>query len=91
MPDPMNTKITTNHDAIKSWTEERGGKPAVNSEKSVDSKVLEIDFDKKGSKSLKQVSWNEFFKDFDEENMAFLYQDKTLEGKNSTYYRLIFR
>ena len=91
MPDPMNTKVTTSHDVIKNWTEERGGKPAIDKEMSKEETVLAIDFDKKGNRSFKHVSWSEFFKDFDEENMAFLYQDKTFDGDTSKYYRLIFR
>jgi hypothetical protein len=91
MPDPMNTKITTNHNFIEGWVEERGGKPAVDVERSNDKIVLAIDFDKKAKENLKHVSWDEFFEDFDDERMAFLFQEEKLDGGISKYYRLINR
>lgn len=85
MLQPQHSKFTKNHEAIKEWVEERGGKPIVEENEEI---TLLIDFDKK-NKEKNYVSWNDFFEDFDEEQLMFLYQDKTPEGETSYYYRFV--
>ena len=41
--------------------------------------------------SLEEISWDEFFKVFDDNDLAFLYQDKTHDGKTSRFNKLIER
>lgn len=88
------SKTTTNHDEIKKWVEERGGSPASvkGTEQAGEAAVLRIDFPGySGEGRLEHVSWDEFFKKFDEENLAFLYQDKTSDGKESRFFKLVQR
>lgn len=67
-------KTTTNHDEIRNWAEERGGKPAC-VEGTED--LLRIDFpDNDGDEDLEEISWEEFFEAFEENDLAFLYQDE---------------
>jgi hypothetical protein len=40
---------------------------------------------------VEAISWDEFFIGFDENNLAFLYQEKTKEGKVSRFSKLIER
>ena len=90
----MSSKTTTNHDEIRRWAEERGGKPAtVKSTQSNDEAgVLRIDFPGySGAGSLQEISWEEFFKKFDEKQLAFLYQDKTSSGEESRFFKLVSR
>jgi hypothetical protein len=60
-------KITTDHDTIREWAEARGGRPAqvVGTEG-----LLRCDFGEKEDR-LRQISWEEFFKKFDESNIQF--------------------
>ncbi len=87
--------LTTNHEEIRAWVEERGGHPAtVKSRKrgSDPAGILRIDFPGfSGAQSLKQVSWDEWFKVFDERRLAFLHQDRTATGKTSRFNKLVCR
>lgn len=62
-------KTTQDHETIRHWAEERGGHPAI-----VDGTggMLRIDFDGR-EEGLKPVSWDEFFKQFDQSDIKFLY------------------
>ncbi len=88
------TKSTTNHDEIRRWVEERGGHPArVKDTESKNSPgVLRIDYPGfSGGSSLEAISWDEFFTGFDENNLAFIYQEKTKDGKTSRFSKLVDR
>jgi hypothetical protein len=87
-------KTTTNHHEIKSWVEERGGHPAR--VKGTDNKggsgVLVIDYPGfSGTQTLAPISWDEFFKGFEENKLAFLYQDETSAGGESRFSKLVYR
>ena len=88
------SKTTTNHDEIKQWVEERGGRPAVvkGTEKGDSPGVLRIDYPGfTGEDTLEPITWEEFFEAFDENNLAFLYQEETKDGKESRFSKLISR
>src|ERR1044072_6849066 len=88
------SKVTTDHDEIRQWVEERGGDPArVKDTESKNSPgLLRIDYPGySGGDSLEAISWDEFFTGFDENNLAFLYQEKTKDGKQSRFSKLIDR
>jgi len=85
---------TTNHDEIRKWAEARGGKPATvkRTEDNGEAGVLRIDFPGySGAGSLEEISWEEFFKKFDEKKLAFLYQDKTSSGEQSRFFKFVSR
>src|SRR5258706_14698789 len=84
--------VTTNHDEIRRWVEERGGRPAAvkATERKGDPGVLRIDFPGySGEDSLEPISWEEFFKKFDESNLAFLFQEETRDGKRSSFFNCL--
>jgi hypothetical protein len=68
---------TTDHTAIRKWAEARNGKPSK-VKTSAGGGILRIDFDER-EPGLEPISWDEFFKVFDQRKLAFLYQD---EGKS---------
>ena len=81
-------KVTTDHDEIREWVEERGGHPA----KVKGTEVLRIDYPGfSGEQRLEEISWDDFFEAFEENNLAFLYQDKTKDGKESRFSKLVDR
>jgi hypothetical protein len=73
------TKTTTDHEEIRRWAEERGGRPAavVNP---VDTKIaggLRIDFpDYDSGEDLQEITWAEFFDRFEAENLTFIFQEE---------------
>jgi hypothetical protein len=71
-------KTTTDHDEIRRWAEERGGRPALALEQNDQPLGLRIEFpEDRGKKDeLQLISWEEFFEKFDEDNLVFLYRDE---------------
>lgn len=83
------SNMTTDHNRIRKWAEARNGHPArVRDERP--GGILRIDFDQLGE-SLEEISWDEFFRIFDENRLAFLYQDKTDAGSASRFGKFVAR
>lgn len=83
---------TTDHEEIRRWVEERGGKPATVKGTGDEVGVLRIDFPGySGKESLQEITWEEFFQKFEESNLAFLYQEETSGGKESRFSKFISR
>ena len=85
-------RATRNHDEIRRWAEERDGAPASvrGTAKGGATGLLRIDFPGySGERTLQHISWNEWFDKFDEENLQFLYQDRTKDGKESRFFKLV--
>jgi hypothetical protein len=92
--DMEKAKITTDHEHIKQWVEERGGHPARVKGTAVEgsSGVLLIDYPGySGTQILETISWDEFFKGFEQNELAFLYQDEKQAGSQSRFSKLINR
>jgi hypothetical protein len=88
------SKVTTDHDEIQRWVEERGGKPATvkRTEKGGEPGVLRIDFPGySGEGTLEEISWEDFFEKFEESKLAFVYQDTTADGQPSRFSKLVRR
>ena len=87
-------KTTTDHDEIRRWVEARGGHPAhvVQSGAGDDPGILRIDYPGfSGEETLEPIEWEEFFDSFDRNKLAFLYQDKTSDGKPSRFNKFVER
>jgi hypothetical protein len=83
------SETTTDHDTIRKWVEARGGHPARVKGRSPGG-ILRIDFGEP-EESLEQISWDDFFKVFDENSLSFLHQDKTEDGKTSRFNKFVER
>ena len=85
------SKTTTDHDTIKKWAEARGGKPATveATGDANDPGVLRIAFD--DDANLTTTDWDTFFEAFDEDGLAFLYQEKTKDGSESRFCKFVRR
>jgi hypothetical protein len=81
---------TTNHDVIRQWAEARDAKPATvpGTEHGDHLGVLRFDFPGYGGDDLKEVSWDEWFKTFDERKLNFIYQDEKKDGQQSNFFQL---
>lgn len=76
------------HDTIRRWAEDRRGHPAVVE----DTSILRIDFDEPGGNDdvrLRRVSWDEFFRIFDQRGLEFLSQKRTRDGKISRFNKFV--
>jgi hypothetical protein len=87
-------KTTTNHNEIRKWVEARGGHPACvkGTGGKSDPGMLRIDYPGfSGKETLQEISWEVFFKAFEDNDLAFLYQDKTADGKESRFSKFVAR
>ena len=88
------SKTTIDHEEIRNWVEEREGKPArvKGTDKAGKGGLLRIDYPGfTGEDTLETITWEEFFTAFEENNLAFLYQDETKDGGESRFSKLIDR
>ena len=84
----------TDHRRIREWAEERGAKPACvkGTGGNKDTGMIRLDFPGySGGDSLQEISWDEWFKAFDENNLALLMQDETADGTQSNFNKLVSR
>jgi hypothetical protein len=81
------SKTTTDQHKIKAWAEERGAKPA----KVKGTTILRFDFAGGNDNELDHIKWEEWFKIFDENKLALLYQDSTADGESSRFFKIVSR
>ena len=87
--------VTTDHDTIRRWIEDRGGRPATvegTSRGGDAAGLLRVDFPGRGDDDrLEPVDWDVFFEKFEAEKLAFLHQDRTADGKLSRFSKFVDR
>ncbi|MBV8810293.1 MAG: hypothetical protein JO033_16615 [Acidobacteriaceae bacterium] len=89
---PNLSKITSDHDVIRNWAEERGAKPShvKRTGSRDDIGVLRLDFPGYGGEgTLEPITWEQFFEKFDERKLALVYEDETASGQKSNFNKLI--
>lgn len=83
------------HDEIRRWAEERGAQPASvrgTGRRRGDIGMIRLDFPGfSGEKSLEHISWDEWFKAFDENNLALMVQEQTAGGRKSNFNKIVSR
>lgn len=87
---------TTDHDQIRRWAEARGGRPAAvqGTGDGNDPGILRIEFPgapNTSDEALEQISWEEWLRAFDDNGLAFVYQETTAEGRESRFNKLVDR
>jgi hypothetical protein len=86
--------VTTDHEEIRAWVEERGGFPARVKRTGGDDDpgILRIDFPGfSGEGTLERIDWDTWLEAFDADGLAFLHQDVTADGKQSRFNKLVSR
>ncbi len=85
-------EATTDHETIRRWTERKGGKPAAveRTHKRGDVGIIRImfpDAPHSEHEALTEISWDEFFEEFEKRKLALLYDEdslfSTLVGRDS--------
>lgn len=85
------TKTTTDHDTIKQWVEVRKGRPCVVTKNNRETELLRIDFPDYEEENLRPITWKKWFEIFERNNLALVYQEKTKEGKTSSFNKIVDR
>src|SRR4051794_29491797 len=86
---PGRSLATTHHQVIKQWAEARGATPATVERTEHDDHLGVLRFDFGGDrKTLRHVSWEEWFETFDARRLNFIYQQERSDGRQSNSFRL---
>lgn len=77
---------TTDHGEIRTWAEDHGGKPAAvkTTHKDGDVGIIRImfpDAPNTDHDALQEISWDEFFQEFEKRDLALLYEEDSLFSK----------
>jgi hypothetical protein len=95
----MPTKITLDHVVIQSWAEKHQGIPELIAQRDAGNKVsgLRLDFPGTGddhdlpeTETIENLTWEQFFKEFENLNLAFEYETEAISDP-SLGYRFIKR
>lgn len=86
---PGQTLATRSHEVIKRWAEERHAVPATvpGTEHERRPGVLRFNFPGYGGQELKEISWDEWFRTFDERQLVFLFQEHQRNGRPSNFFK----
>jgi hypothetical protein len=81
-------KVTTDHDTIRKWAEKEHGKPAAvkstHKAGDVGIGIVRIMFPERRESEhehLTEISWDEFFRQFEQSKLALLYEEDSLFSK----------
>jgi hypothetical protein len=79
-------QVTTDHDTIRKWAEKHGGKPAAveRTHQGDDTGIIRVmfpDAPQSEHQNLLEISWDEFFDEFEESNLALLYEPDGMFSK----------
>ncbi|MBA4808514.1 hypothetical protein [Brevundimonas sp.] len=85
-------KRLTDHDAIRRWAEARGARPSRvrNTTDADGGGVLRFDFGDP-EEALEEISWDDFFRVFEDSQLALLEQDETKSGETSRFSKFVNR
>ena len=86
--------MLTDHDEIRRWAEERDARPTCvrGTGGGGDTGMIRLDFPGfSGAESLQPIDWDEWFRQFDDNDLALIVQDRTAGGERSNFNKLISR
>ncbi|GAB3670249.1 hypothetical protein [Halopiger thermotolerans] len=82
--DDSDSQATTDHETIREWAEEHGGQPArvegTGGGDDGDGGLLRIDFGDE-DENLEEISWDEFFEEFEDSDLALVYEEDSRFSK----------
>lgn len=89
------SRTTVDHDEIRQWAEARDAKPAHvkgTGRKGSEIGMIRLDFPGySGAESLEEITWEQFFEQFEKNALALVYQETTAEGAKSNFNKLVSR
>jgi hypothetical protein len=85
----------TDHDEIRRWAEARRARPSrvKGTERGKeDVGMIRLDFPGYGGAGkLEEITWEEWFQEFDDSELELLVQDETADGQTSNFNKLVKR
>lgn len=93
-------KVTTDHNVIKKWVERHNGKPQIIDHPTAEGDkpgiriqfpAIRDDTELSDDTMPRDISWDEFFKIFDEEGLELEYRDQIPADYPSDAYRFLRR
>jgi hypothetical protein len=80
------SEVTTDHKTIREWAQRHGGKPAAvaRTHQKGDVGIIRIMFPKaphSEHEGLTEISWDEFFEEFEKRELALVYDEDDLFSK----------
>lgn len=83
------SRVTTDHDAIRRWAEERGAKPVLASKSAGKPAGVRLELPGSRDTSLREIGWDEWFQRFNKGKLALLYQQQTADGERSSFCEIV--
>jgi hypothetical protein len=88
------SRTTRDHDEIRRWAEARGARPAEvkGTERGGEAGIIRFEFPNapnRNDSKLEEISWEEFFEKFDENDLELVFQEKTADGQQSNFNKLV--
>jgi hypothetical protein len=87
-------RVLTEAEEIRRWAEDRGAKPACvkGTVGGSDVGMIRLDFPGySGAESLQPISWDDWFEEFEEKDLALIVQETTASGEKSHFNKLVSR
>ena len=85
---------TTDHNQIRQWAEDRGGKPARVKDAGGEGDLIRLmfpDAEQSDDDRLEEIEWDRWFRNFEDNGLALLYQEETADGQKSSFNKLVSR
>lgn len=92
----MAFRRTINHEEIRSWVQEHGGQPRALRTTDGDFAIVRFDYrdalqSSASSVPLEPISWDEFFHQFEDRRLAFVYEENAESGQENKLSKLVGR
>ena len=87
-------RVLTDPEEIRRWAEERRAKPACVKGTGGGGEVgmIRLDFPGfSGEESLQPISWDDWFEEFEEKELALIVQETTASGQKSNFNKIVSR
>ena len=88
--------FTRDHEVIKQWAARRQAEPATGEATNSGPATVDVNdggagirFNFPGMGLFRPITWDEWFGNFDQHELAFVYEDETPEGTLSNRYRIV--
>lgn len=79
--------VTTDHEVVRDWAETHGVEPGLDTETGNPRMYVPGE----GDGSVEEATWDEFFTQFEQRQLAFYYDDAAVEGAETPVYDVIDR
>jgi hypothetical protein len=90
------THVTRNHDVVRRWAARRQAVPATGEATTSGPQTVDVQdggagirFNFPAVARFREIDWDEWFQNFDANDLVFVYEELTAEGNMSYRYRLI--